>query len=627
MPRREVRLPTTEPCSVGRTLDLDLHHRLQQHGPRGGEVLPHAGPGTDLEGHFRTVDVVIRTVLDDHLQADDRIAGHRPLVDHLPETLLDGRNEVLGDPPADDLVLELERLRGVFRQRLHAADDVGVLARAAGLLAVLGVELAGLRRRLAVVDLRRADLDLHAVFAADALDVDLQVQLAHAGHDRLGRLFVGEDVQRGVFAAEAVQGLAELVGPVALGRGDGHLDDRLGHEHALQRAIGILRAIGIAAGGVQAQHGHDVARLGRVDVFALVGVHAHDAAVALLAAGALVVVAFTLLDRALVDPHEGQRAVGVFHHLEGHADHRLGRIGRQRHLLVRIVVGQGLDRALQRRGQVAGHRVQQRLHALVLVGRADEDGRQLLAEHRLADDAIDQIQRHRLFGQQQLHHLVAVHRDGFQHVLPGGLDRFGHVGRDRFDADVLAVGAVEIEGLLAEQIDDALEVVLQADGKLHQHGVAVELVAKLLDDFVRIAAGAVHLVDEGQAGHAVSPHLAVDSQRLGLHAAHGAEDEDRPVQHAETSLDLDGEIDVARRIDEVDVVAVPLDRGSGAGDGDAALALQFHVVHGGAGAAAFDLLHAVDAAGVEEDPLAEGGLARVDVGGNADIAEFRQVHG
>ena len=32
------------PLEVGRTLDLDLHHGLQQHRPGGGKVLPHAGP-------------------------------------------------------------------------------------------------------------------------------------------------------------------------------------------------------------------------------------------------------------------------------------------------------------------------------------------------------------------------------------------------------------------------------------------------------------------------------------------------------------------------------------------------------------------------------------------------------
>ena len=54
--------------------------------------------------------------------------------------------------------------------------------------------------------------------------------------------------------------------------------------------------------------------------------------------------------------------------------------------------------------------------------------------------------------------------------------------------------------------------------------------------------------------------------------------------------------------------------------------LQVHVVHGRAVAAALDLLDPVDAAGVEQDPLAQGGFARVDVGGNADVAQVLQVH-
>ncbi len=48
------------------------------------------------------------------------------------------------------------------------------------------------------------------------------------------------------------------------------------------------------------------------------------------------------------------------------------------------------------------------------------------------------------------------------------------------------------------------------------------------DDLVRIGAGAVHLVDERQPRHVVALHLAVDGQRLRLHAAHGAEHQDRP---------------------------------------------------------------------------------------------------
>ena len=171
-----------------------------------------------------------------------------------------------------------------------------------------------------------------------------------------------------------------------------------------------------------------------------------------------------------------------------------------------------------------------------------------------------------------------------------------------------------------------MEIRLAADGNLHQHGVAAELRAKLLDDLVRIAADAVHLVDEGEPRDVIPPHLPVDGQGLGLHAADGAEDEDRPVQHAQAPLDLDGEIDVAGGVDEVDPGVAPLDGGRGAGDGDAALLFEFHVVHGGAGAVAMHFLHAVDSTGIVQDPLAERGLARVDVRRNADISQLRQVH-
>ena len=69
-----------------------------------------------------------------------------------------------------------------------------------------------------------------------------------------------------------------------------------------------------------------------------------------------------------------------------------------------------------------------------------------------------------------------------------------------------------------------------------------------------------------------------------------------------------------------------LSAGGGAGDRDAALLLEVHVVHGGAVAAALHFFDLVDAAGVEQDPLAERRLARVDVGGNADVAKLFEVH-
>jgi hypothetical protein len=89
---------------------------------------------------------------------------------------------------------------------------------------------------------------------------------------------------------------------------------------------------------------------------------------------------------------------------------------------------------------------------------------------------------------------------------------------------------------------------------------------------------------------------------------------------------LDGEVHVAGRVNDVDVVAAPVDVGGGRLDGDAPLPLQLHGVHGGAHVVlALDLVHLVDAARVVQDALGQCGLARVDVGGDADVSDLGQV--
>ena len=70
------------------------------------------------------------------------------------------------------------------------------------------------------------------------------------------------------------------------------------------------------------------------------------------------------------------------------------------------------------------------------------------------------------------------------------------LGRDRLAADVLALVAVEVDGLAVDQVDHALEVRLGADRDLERDGRQAELALELLDHVGRVGAGAVHLVDE-----------------------------------------------------------------------------------------------------------------------------------
>ena len=136
---------------------------------------------------------------------------------------------------------------------------------------------------------------------------------------------------------------------------------------------------------------------------------------------------------------------------------------------------------------------------------------------------------------------------------------------------------------------------------------------------------AVHLVDEGDPRHAVLVGLMPDGLALGLDAFAGAEDHHAAVEHPQAPLHLGGEIDVAGRVDQVDLDVLPGEGDRGGVDRDAPLLLLGVVV--GDGGALVDLAHAVAEAAVEQHPLGDGGLAGVDVGDHADVAEVVEVGG
>ena len=97
----------------------------------------------------------------------------------------------------------------------------------------------------------------------------------------------------------------------------------------------------------------------------------------------------------------------------------------------------------------------------------------------------------------------------------------------------------------------------------------------------------------------------------------GVDQEDGAVDHGEGPLDLAAEIGVARRVEDVDLDALPDDRAVLGGYGDAALALEVHAVH----EAFLGLLALAEHAGLAEHGVDEGGLAVVDVGDDGDVPD------
>ena len=278
-----------------------------------------------------------------------------------------------------------------------------------------------------------------------------------------------------------------------------------------------------------------------------------------------------------------------------------------------------------RRRHIVDNRVKQHLDAFVAVCGAAQNGNDLIANGTLADCSLD-LRSGDLLALEVLHHEILVKLgSGFPQRVVILLRLIHHIGRNFLVADILAKIVIVNLRTHGHQVDDAAERLLYADRKLDRHCVALESVLHHADNIEEVGAHDVHLVDERHTRHLIIISLMPNRFGLRLNAALGAENSDRTVQYAQRALHLDGEVNVARGVDDVDTVlrklmlgARPVAGGCGRGDSDAALLLLFHPVHrSGTVVGIADL---VVYTGVVQNTLGGSGFTGVDVRHDADIS-------
>ena len=133
-----------------------------------------------------------------------------------------------------------ERVALAARQRLEAHPAVAELAASARLLLVPPLRLRRRRDRLAVRDAGLLGRHVHVVLPLHALDLDLEVQLAHAARDRLVQLGVELGGEGRVLLVQPRQHLAELVVVVPRDALDRDRDVGLREVDLLQRERALL---------------------------------------------------------------------------------------------------------------------------------------------------------------------------------------------------------------------------------------------------------------------------------------------------------------------------------------------------------------------------------------------------
>ncbi len=112
---------------------------------------------------------------------------------------------------------------------------------------------------------------------------------------------------------------------------------------------------------------------------------------------------------------------------------------------------------------------------------------------------------------------------------------------------------------------------------------------------------------------------------LRLDALGGVDQQHRALAGAQGPADLVGEVDVARRVDQVQLIGLAVAGRVGEAhglrlDGDAALALDLHGIEHLAGH-----LARLEPAAALDEPVGEGRLAVIDVGDDREIADAGEV--
>ena len=127
---------------------------------------------------------------------------------------------------------------------------MAVLAVAAGLTDVAAFGLRRLADGLAISNLRRADGRLDLELTQQTVNDDLQMELAHAGDDRLAGLLVGVGLEGRILFSQTQQAENHLL-LTSLGlRLDGDLNNRLRELHLLKDDLVLVVAQGVAGRGV-----------------------------------------------------------------------------------------------------------------------------------------------------------------------------------------------------------------------------------------------------------------------------------------------------------------------------------------------------------------------------------------
>jgi len=182
-------------------------------------------------------------------------------------------------------------------------------------------------------------------------------------------------------------------------------------------------------------------------------------------------------------------------------------------------------------------------------------GDEQLLRDGLVKQAFKLFLRELLGAVQVFHHQIIV---GLCHqvaqAIARDLRRLGVFRRNILDAVVDGAVLIEVTGLHAQHVDDALEVLGNADGDGDRPQAASETRVQLRHDGIEVRVLAIDVVDEHGARQAHALGLAPQLRGHDLGACDGIDDEQRHFGSLHGGKRVADEVGMARGVEQVDLV-------------------------------------------------------------------------
>mmetsp|Transcript_132112 Transcript_132112/g.381949 ORF Transcript_132112/g.381949 Transcript_132112/m.381949 type:complete len:468 (-) Transcript_132112:328-1731(-) len=444
-----------------------------------------------------------------------------------------------------------------------------------------------------VRNLGSTDRALNVKFTLHTVDNDLKVQFSHSFDNSLASFLVSRESERRIFGGKTDQGLRHLLLISLCLRFNGNLDDRFREFHFLKNNGVFLVTESFSSSSIlKTNKGNNITGDSGLDLSSVIGVHLKHTSNSLVLSLDRVVNSGTGLHDPRVNASKGERSdERVGGDLEGKSRHGLD-IGRVSLDWFSVFGNTSDGQNIKGRRHVVNDSIQQRLDSLVLKGSSGQNGNKVQVESTLSDQLLES--GHIWFLSLQVCHenvLILLHCSFNKLVMPFlclGLqfvvdkrDIIAFIKGDDIERSTKIL-TTPYDGFHGDKVDDTKEVGFSSDGQLQNSRCGSKKIDDGVDAEIKVRTSSVHLVQEAHTRDLVFVGLSPDCFGLWFNTGNTIKDSDSTVKNSKRTFNLQGEIDVARSVDDIDTVVLPRTGGGSGGDSDTTLLLLFHPVHCGA---------------------------------------------